>query len=170
MSDADSARDAGDEEPLEDPSNAAALAYEHDPSAVAALARLADMACEGAAGMHEASVRVRRLAENANPPADPAAVHELVITFSYTVSPHPLRSSQPGADLVPLDGPSIPRALRDANTNVHALWTSLVSTVTHPAAKARCADIIFTLKLARRDDAAEKTVRGYLDLLGEVFG
>ncbi|MFM9456868.1 DUF7380 domain-containing protein [Streptomyces europaeiscabiei] len=140
--------------------------YQYDPSTVPALARLADEACDGVPDLHEAGIRVRRLAENATPAFDQAAVRELTITFAYTVAPHPLGSSRPGADLVPLEGPSIPRPLREASESVHDLWRALALEVTHPVAKARCADIIFALNLTRRDKAAEKAVSSYLGLVG----
>lgn len=143
--------------------------YRHDSSAIPSLAQLVDAACGGSKDIHEASLRVRKLAENANPPFDFAAVRELSITFLYTLAPHPLGSSQPGADLVPLEGPSYPRALRDADEDVRALWVSLASFVTHPAAKARCADISFTLRLTRPHEDAAKAVQGYLDLVGGNF-
>jgi hypothetical protein len=49
------------------------------------------------------------------------------------------------------------------------LWVELASTVTHPTARARCADLVFTLRLANSRDAAEQAVRGYLDLVGGSF-
>ncbi|MCX5363749.1 hypothetical protein OG864_34240 [Streptomyces sp. NBC_00124] len=159
--------DEADEEPsLGGAASASDSVYHYDPSAVPALARLADMACDGVAELHEVSTRVRRLAENATPAFDQTAVRELTITFAYTVAPHPLGASQPGADLVPLEGPSIPRALRDAEEGVRELWRSLALEVKHPVAKARCADVVFALNLTRRDKAAEKAVQSYLELVG----
>ncbi|GGP85171.1 hypothetical protein GCM10010215_08310 [Streptomyces virginiae] len=140
--------------------------YDHDPALVPELARLADEACEGAEGSHEASLRVRRLVKGVDSTIGMAAIRELVITFAYSVAPRPLGSTQPGADLVPLQGPSVPRALREANDQVQSLWIDLASSVTHPLARARCADIVFTLRLVKGREAAENAVQGYLDLVG----
>ncbi|MGS2588743.1 DUF7380 domain-containing protein [Streptomyces hebeiensis] len=126
--------------------------------------QLADAACEGVGDTREASLRVAKLAKDANLPLDDASIRELTITFTYTLAPHPLGSAQPGADLVPLEGPSYPRALRDADEDVRALWTSLAASVTHPMARARCADIVFTLRLAKPHEAAETAVQAYLEL------
>jgi hypothetical protein len=171
MSDTDPASDASkpipDMQTIEVPPAENIVPYNHDPSMIPALAQLADAACEGVDGTHEASLRVAKLAKNANPPFNSASVRELTITFAYTLAPHPLGSAQPGADLVPLEGPSYPRALRDADENVRALWISLASSVTHPMAKARCADIVFTLRLAKPHEAAEKAVQAYLELVGD---
>jgi hypothetical protein len=143
--------------------------YQHDSAVVPALAQLADVACEGAEGFLEVGVNVQELAAKPTPPLDPAAVRELVTTFAYHLSVMPLGSAQPGASLVPLDGPAIPRALNDSDDEVRALWRELAGSVTHPAARARCADILFTLRLANPRDAAEQAAHGYLDLVGGDF-
>ncbi|WP_199875744.1 hypothetical protein [Streptomyces sp. Root1310] len=141
--------------------------YQHDPSVVPALARLADLACEGAEDLLSASLRIRQLSQDSEVPFELAALRTLTTTFTYHLSVRPFMSAQPGALLVPLDGPSLfPMALRDADDDVRALWLSLSSSVTHSAVKARCADIVFTLRLANSRDAAEEAVRAYLDLIG----
>ncbi|WP_405541511.1 hypothetical protein OG478_03860 [Streptomyces phaeochromogenes] len=56
--------------------------------------------------------------------------------------------------------------MNDSDDEVRTLWHELTGAVTHPAARARCADIVFTLRLANPRDAAEQAARGYLDLVG----
>jgi hypothetical protein len=130
--------------------------YRHDSSTVAALANLADAACEGAEDLLTASLRIRQLAEEADISFDVAALRILAMTFTYHLEMRPLMSGRPGAYLVPLDGPSLfPVALRDADSEVRALWVSLLASVTHPAVKARCADIVFNLRLKNGREAAE---------------
>ncbi|WP_432195900.1 hypothetical protein [Streptomyces sp. bgisy027] len=140
--------------------------YQHDSAVVPALAQLADVACEGAEGFHEVSINVQKIAAKLTPSLDPAAVRELATTFMYHLMVTPLGSAQPGASLVPLDGPAFPRALNDSDDEVRALWRELTGAVAHPVARARCADIVFALRLANRRDAAEQAARGYLDLVG----
>ncbi|WP_216365073.1 hypothetical protein [Streptomyces spongiicola] len=133
------------------------------------MAQLADAACEGAEGFLEVGLNVQKLAAKLTPPLDSVAVRELVTTFAYVLSVMPLGSAQPGAALVPLDGPAIPRALKDSDDEVRSLWLELGGAVTHPVARARCADIVFTLRLANARDAAEKAANAYLDLVGGAF-
>jgi hypothetical protein len=142
-------------------------AYRHDPAGVAALAQLADLACERAAHLVEVSLRVPQVAATFVPALDPAAVREVENTFCYVLSSNDSGAAQPGASLVPLDGPSLPRALRDADDEVRALWAALADAVSHPVATARCADIVFTLRMADNSrDSAEKAARAYLATLG----
>jgi hypothetical protein len=91
------------------------------------------------------------------------------MTFTYSLSVNPFGSTQPGASLVPLEGPSFPRALRDADEEVRALWVALAAAVTHPTAKARCQDIVFTLRLADNRAAAEQATRSYLESVGGIL-
>ncbi|MFF5148135.1 hypothetical protein ACFY6U_52000 [Streptomyces sp. NPDC013157] len=142
------------------------VTYRHDPSSVPALARLADAACEGADDLMTASLRIPQIAQDAETSFDLAALQILTTTFAYHLAIHPFMSAQPGASLVPIDGPSIfPMALRDADSDVRALWLSLYSSVTHSAVKSRCADIVFSLRLANVRGAAEDAVRAYLDAI-----
>jgi hypothetical protein len=105
--------------------------------------------------------------EEADTSFDVAALRVLTTTFTYHLAMRPFMSAQPGVYLVPLDGPSLfPVALRDADIDVRELWLSLYSSVTHPAVKARCADIVFTLRLANGREAAEEAVRAYLGAVG----
>ncbi|MFG2992768.1 hypothetical protein ACGFZK_26320 [Streptomyces sp. NPDC048257] len=143
--------------------------YMHDSSMVPELAQLADSACEGARDVHEVSTRLGRAARERDVLAESCAVRELAIAFMHCITPRALGSGKPGADLVPLDGPSYPRALRDADENVRMLWGALASSVTHPAARARFADILVTLRLIKEREAAEMAVRGYLDSVGGSF-
>ncbi|WP_443057488.1 DUF7380 domain-containing protein [Streptomyces sp. NBC_00696] len=134
---------------------------------VPALAELADAACEGAKDLPSASLRIRRLAEEADTSLDAAALRVLAMTFTYHLAMRPFMSARPGVSLVPLDGPSLfPVALHDADSDIRELWLSLYSLVTHPAAKARCADIVFTLRLTNGREAAEAAVRAYLRTIG----
>ncbi|MFG2867676.1 hypothetical protein [Streptomyces sp. NPDC048338] len=150
-----------------DPTAPEFMVYRHDASLVPALAALADEACEGAEDFMDASLRIGKIAQVSGKSFDPAALRVLTTTFTYHLAIHPFMSSQPGASLVPLDGPSIfPMALRDADSEVRALWLALSSSVTHSAAKARCSDIVFTLRLANSRDAAEDAIRSYLELIG----
>jgi hypothetical protein len=144
-----------------------AIAYRHDSSSVPALARLADAVCEGADDLVTASLRIPEIAEESETSFDLPALRVLTTTFSYHLATRPFMSAQAGAFLVPLDGPSLfPMALRDADSDVQALWLSLYSAVTHPVMKARCADIVFTLRLANSRDVAEEAVSAYLDTIG----
>lgn len=141
--------------------------YRHDSSMVPALAELADAACEGAEDLLSASLRIRRLAQDADTSFDVAALRVLAMTFTYHLAMRPFMTAQPGVFLVPLDGPSLfPVALREADGDVRELWLSLYSSVTHPVAKARCADIVFTLRLTKGREAAEEAVRAYLCAIG----
>ncbi|MGW3441999.1 DUF7380 domain-containing protein [Streptomyces sp. NPDC001076] len=150
-----------------DPLGPEVVAYRHDPSLVPALAGLADAACEEADDLVTASLRIRQIAEDSEAAFDLSALQVLTTTFTYHLATRPFMSAQPGACLVPLDGPSVfPMALRDADSDVRALWLSLYSVVTHPVIKARCADIVFSLRLANPRDAAEEAVRAYLDSIG----
>ncbi|MGW0823810.1 DUF7380 domain-containing protein [Streptomyces sp. NPDC002845] len=149
------------------PSDESRATYRHDSSLVPALARLADAACEGADDLVTASLRIPQIAQDAETSFDLAALQVLTATFTYHLAMRPFMSAQPGASLVPLDGPSLfPVALRDADSDVRELWRSLYSSVTHPVMKARCADIVFSLRLANSRDAAEEAVRAYLDAIG----
>ncbi|MBB4914441.1 DUF7380 domain-containing protein [Streptosporangium saharense] len=89
-------------------------------------------------------------------------------TFSYVLTSNSSGFAQPGASLIPLDGESLfPRALRDADDEVRTLWVALTDVVSHPIAKARCADIVFILRLAKNNrDSAEKAARAYLAAVG----
>ncbi|MFD0022797.1 hypothetical protein [Streptomyces sp. NPDC058382] len=144
-----------------------AITYRHDPSLVPALARLVDAACEEADDLMTASLRIRQIAQDIETSLPPAALQVLTTTFTYHLAIHPFMSSQPGASLVPFDGPSIfPVALRDADSDTRALWLALYSSVTHPAAKARCSDIVFSLRMTNGRDAADGAARAYLDTIG----
>ncbi|WP_160050482.1 hypothetical protein [Nocardiopsis sp. FR4] len=147
------------------------LPYVHDPDLVPVFVQLVDSACEDAHDFHAVSIRLRQLATGLNPQISSAAVRELLMTFSYSLQSTPIGSSKPDTSLVPLKGPSyFPRPLNDADDQTRALWVDLTSAVTHPVARARCADILFALKLARnRRDAAEQAVRAYLDTVGGSF-
>ncbi|MCX4698661.1 hypothetical protein [Streptomyces sp. NBC_01373] len=150
-----------------DPLDPEVSVYRHDSSLVPALAELADAACEGSEDLPSVSLRIRRLAQETGTPFDAAALDVLTTTFTYHLAMRPFMSTQPGVSLVPLDGPSIfPVALRDADSDVRELWLSLYSSVTHPVAKARCADIVFTLRLKKGREAAEEAVRAYLCAIG----
>jgi hypothetical protein len=150
-----------------DPIGSEAPAYRYDPSMVPALAKLVDAACERAEDHLSVSLRIRRLAEEADTPFDVTALGVLTTTFTYHLAMRPFMSAQPGVSLVPLDGPSLfPVALRDADSDIRKLWLSLYSSVTHPVAKARCADIVFTLRLKNGREAAEEAVRSYLRTIG----
>src|SRR5689334_8432783 len=144
--------------------------YRHDSSTVLSLASLADAACEGVEDLLSASLRIRQLAQKADVSFDPAALRVLAMTFTYHLEMSPLMSGRPGASLGPLDGPSLfPVALRDADSEVQALWVSLLTSVTHPVVKARCADIVFTLRLKNGREAAETAVQSYLASVGCGF-
>jgi hypothetical protein len=82
----------------------------------------------------------------------------------YVINVAPAQK-QPDAKLEPLEGPSLlPTALRDAGDDLRQLWLELADEVRHPVARARCWDIVFTLRLMRnRRDAAERAARAYLD-------
>ncbi|MDB4873354.1 MAG: hypothetical protein JWL97_4358, partial [Gemmatimonadales bacterium] len=144
------------------------VAYQHDPAGVPELARLADQACDGAAHLVDVVGRVQRLAAAWVPALNSAAVQEVQHTFAYLLTTSDNGSTQPGASLAPLDGPALlPRALRDADDEVRALWAALADAVSHPIAMARCADIVFTMRLANNHrDSAEKAAHAYLAALG----
>src|SRR5207248_7211152 len=59
--------------------------YRYDPTIVPALARLADLACEGVDDPHDAGLRVEGLAMQADPPIEPAAARALFTTFMYLI-------------------------------------------------------------------------------------
>ncbi|MER7992365.1 DUF7380 domain-containing protein [Micromonospora chalcea] len=138
--------------------------YRYDPTMIPALARLADLACDGVDDPHNAGLRVEGLAMQADPPIEPAAARALFTTFMYLIqvaSP----DEPPDARLDPVNGPSLfPVALREASGDLRQLWLGLASEVRHPVARARCWDIVFTLHLMpNRRDAGERAVQAYLD-------
>jgi hypothetical protein len=134
--------------------------YRYDASQLAELARLTDLACDGADDFLTASVRVGGLAAKTASAVDPAAVHQLRSLLAYVLMPSPPGSSKPDVRLEPMTGPSgFPCALRAADDQVRALWVALAGAVTHPVAKARCHDVVFTLRLgANHRDSAEQAV------------
>ncbi|RAS58952.1 hypothetical protein C8D87_1165 [Lentzea atacamensis] len=75
---------------------------------------------------------------------------------------------QAGAKLEPLEGPSyLPTSLRESTQDMRELWLALTDQLTHPVARARVFDIVFTLRLmANSRDAAERAARAYLDAVG----
>ncbi|MFI5490606.1 DUF7380 domain-containing protein [Micromonospora echinaurantiaca] len=129
------------------------------------LARLADAACEGVIDPNEAGLRVGKLAVQEDPPIDPPGVEALLRTFTYILQPAPVEAL-PDARLEPLHGPSaFPAALRDADDDLRQLWRELADEVRHPVARARCWDIVFTLKLVPNGRAsAGRAIRAYLDV------
>ena len=141
--------------------------YQHDPTQVPALAVLVDRACDGVEHILDVSVRVRTLPLDA-PDVTPTAVRQLALLFSYVLSVKAIGSSRPGAYLDPFEGPSIfPPALRDVDSETHALWISLADAVAHPIALARCNDVVFTLQLGRNNrDVAERAIHAYLNSVG----
>ncbi|HEX5116300.1 MAG TPA: hypothetical protein VFW65_13980 [Pseudonocardiaceae bacterium] len=156
----------------DDPDDEATSArtYRHDPAQVAVLAQLADRACDGVTDIHDAGTRIPAIAAETASPVASAATAQLVNLFSYTLSVEAI-AGQPGATLEPLDGPSFyPLALRDAGSDIRALWAGLASQVAHPIARARCHDIVFTLRLGQNNrnnrDHAEHAVGAYLDAVG----
>lgn len=140
--------------------------YRYDAAPVPVLARLADAACDGAIDPHDASWRAELLAEEMNPPVQHAAAFALVNAFLYTL--HHEEIPQAGAKLTPTDGPSLlPVALRDASSDLRDAWLALAGEVTHPVARARLYDIVFTLRLMPNGrHAAEQAARAYLDGVG----
>ena len=141
--------------------------YQHDPTLVPALAVLVDRACDGVEHILDISARVRTLAPDA-PDVTPTAVRQLALLFSYVLSVKAIGSPRPGAYLDPFEGPSmIPPALRDVDSETHALWISLADSVAHPIALARCNDVVFTLQLGSNNrDVAERAIRAYLNAVG----
>lgn len=140
--------------------------YRHDVALVPVLAQLADAACEGAGDPHDASWRAEQLAEQMTPPVDQAAAMVLVTAFLYTL--HHEEIPQAGAKLTPMDGPSLlPVPLRDVPGDMRDAWLALAGDVTHPVARARLYDIVFTLRLMPNSrHAAEQAARAYLDGVG----
>lgn len=140
--------------------------YRHDATLVPVLAQLADAACDGAGDPHDASWRADQLAEEMNPPVAHAAVLVLVNAFLYALRHD--ETPQAGARLTPMDGPSLlPVPLRDVLGDVREAWSALASEVTHPVARARLYDLVFTLRLMRNNRrAAERAARAYLDAVG----
>jgi hypothetical protein len=139
--------------------------YVHDPALVPALARLVDAACQNATDPHEASMRMPALAAQAVPSLDRPTTNVLIHTLLYTIEVNAVDAPLFGASLAPLKGLSLlPVALRDAGDEINKLWSALASAVTHPIARARCWDIVFTLGLASNGrDSAGRAVRAYLD-------
>lgn len=140
--------------------------YQHDPALVPMLAQLADAACDGVADPHDASWRAQLLAEQSDPPVERSAALVLVHAFLYTLRDDEI--PQAGVKLTPMDGPSLlPIALRDSPSDVRDAWLALASEVTHPVARARFYDIVFTLRLMPNNrQAAELAARAYLDGVG----
>lgn len=139
--------------------------YRHDPALVPVLAQLADAACDGAGDPHDASWRAEQLAEKINPPVEHAAAMVLVNAFLYTLRHEEV--PQAGAKLTPTDGPSFPVALRDVPDDMRDAWLALAGDVTHPMARARLYDLVFTLRLMSNSrQAAEQAARAYLDGVG----
>jgi hypothetical protein len=141
----------------------------HDPAVVPRLAQLVDAACDGIEYLHDPSHRVRKLADQVRLAADDPAVIALVRTFAYVLQQlNASDQGQPGVELAPLDGPSwMPEALRDASVDLKALWVELSTQVTHPVARARLFDIVFTLRLGDRPhESAQHAARAYRDAVG----
>lgn len=145
--------------------------YRHDPALMPALARLADAACEGVTDLHDASMCVESLAARADPPVERSAALVLLHTFLYFIKTEPVEAPQPGASLEPLNGPSLlPTALRDAGEDINQLWLALAGEVACPVARARCWDIVFTLRLIPNGrDSAEQAARAYLETIGTTL-
>lgn len=122
--------------------------YQHDPALVPVLAQLADAAAQDVGDPHDAGWRVQLLAERNDPPMDRSVVNALVNAFLYTQ--HGEEIPQAGAALAPMDGPALlPIAMHDASNDVRKAWLALDDEVTHPVARARFYDIVFTLRLGR---------------------
>ncbi|MFJ8963318.1 hypothetical protein ACIRG5_28425 [Lentzea sp. NPDC102401] len=145
--------------------------YRHDPAFVPGLASLADICCEEATDLLNASLNMRALAAETDPPLDPAGVEVVFNTFWYRLTPAAV-DEVAGASLEPIEGPSFaPFALREAGEDIRQLWLALADQVTHPVMRARCWDIAFTLKLLKNGrDTAEKAGRAYLETIGTALG
>ncbi|MFD3530089.1 hypothetical protein [Streptomyces sp. NPDC058664] len=141
-------------------------AYEFDPALLSQLAHFVDQACAGAEAYHQVSRLLRAIFERGEFNVSPESVRELSIAFMFVLTPRPLGSSQPGADLGPIEGPGYPRPLREASDQVRELWKGLASAASHPMARARFSDIVFTLRLIKGREYAERAVQGYLDMVG----
>lgn len=140
--------------------------YWHDPALVPVLAQLADAACDGAGDPHDASWRADQLAEEMNPPVEHAATLVLVNAFLYTLRHEEI--PQAGTKLTPTDGPSLlPVPLSDVTGDMREAWLALASEVTHPVARARLHDLVFTLRLMPNGrQSAEQAAHAYLDGVG----
>jgi len=139
--------------------------YRHDAALVPVLAQLADAACDGAGDPHDASWRAQLLAEQMNP-VERSAASVLVNAFLYTLRHEEI--PQVGAKLMPMDGPSLlPIALHDVPGDMRKAWLALADEVTHPVARARLYDLVFTLRLMSNGrHSAEQAARAYLDGVG----
>lgn len=141
--------------------------YRHDPAFVPGLARLADVCCDNATDLLNATLSMRALAAQMEPPLDRSGVEVLHNTFWYRITPASV-DQVAGASLGPVEGRSLmPFAMRTANEDVHQLWLALADQAMHPAVRARCWDIAFTLKLLKNGrDTAERAARAYLETVG----
>ncbi|GAB3474603.1 DUF4209 domain-containing protein [Amycolatopsis cihanbeyliensis] len=140
--------------------------YRHEAAHIPALARLADAACEDVGDPLDASVRVGQLAEQMAPAAERPDARVVALAFSYVLRHREI--PQGGADLGPLDGPSLyPTAMREVSEEIRATWLALAGEVTQPVARSRLYDIVFTLRLMQNSrQAAERAARAYLDGIG----
>ncbi|MFI6031847.1 DUF7380 domain-containing protein [Amycolatopsis magusensis] len=140
--------------------------YRHDGALAPVLARLADAACNEADDPHDVSLRAERLAGQMNPPIDRPAVSVVVDAFRYTL--HHEKPPRAGAELTPTEGLSLlPQALHDVSADVREAWLALAAEVTHPVARARLYDIVYTLRLMPNSrHSAEDAARAYLECVG----
>ncbi|WP_253838686.1 DUF7380 domain-containing protein [Actinokineospora globicatena] len=123
------------------------------------MAAFADALLKVSASPLDATVHIDEVAQS-HPEVDAATVAVLRDTLLYRITPASV-DDHAGAVLSPLDGSVWPVALRDAPPDVRSLWSALAVEVSHSAMKARCWDIVFTLKLSQGREAAEKAVRAY---------
>jgi hypothetical protein len=118
--------------------------------------------------VYYAALRVRDVAAELGVDLDDESSQVLRDTLLYTIAVAPVGGSRPGAELSPLEGSSLaPRALTEAGAEVRCLWRQLAPVVSHPVARARCWDIVFTLGLERDSrDSGKNAVSAYLDCVG----
>ncbi|MDN3243183.1 DUF7380 domain-containing protein [Glycomyces tritici] len=145
-----------------------AAAYGFDPGQTAELAALVDGACEGAEDMYLVPDRIRRTSAGMPPEFDPNALRGLSATFDYRLTCEQERPKRFAATLQPMEGDSeFPQPLRQASEDIRQLWVGLEQVVTHPIARARFADIVFSLRLADNSrEAGSRAIRAYLETVG----
>ncbi|GAB4001779.1 hypothetical protein GCM10029992_38200 [Glycomyces albus] len=142
--------------------------YQFDDAMVPALAKLVDAGCDRVQDMYVVSMKLQHLAPGVRSPMDSATMQEVVDTFKYHLEYVQDKPKRFSAALRPIDGDTIlPRSLRQAGPEVQQLWIALEGQVTHPIAKARLSDIVYSLRLVSdRRAVAARTIRAYLETVG----
>jgi hypothetical protein len=138
------------------------------PNSVAQLAELVNASCEQVEDMYVVPHRIIRINAGVGAPLGAEVVRDVAQAFDYLLVCEQERPKRFAASLQPAEGDSeFPPPLRDASAEARLLWAALEAEVTHPIARARLADIVYTLRLGEDPrGAGERAVRASLEIVG----